>query len=306
MGSASTRKLEGFATLGGELPFLKPHSIKIVGVDLDETGENWFAFCPRAGEKLEDEWLADIRQNGVRQPVDVFRDGDSVIMLEGRRRVTAARIIYDEQKKAGVPEAERITVRVNVRRGTPLQLFGFNVGSENRKERTPMQRAALMMKAQQFGADNAALATMFNCSTQTVKNMLSLLDLASDVQRAVDKGELPIREAIKLTDMPREEQKLLLTSLKEADATKGARASNGIAAAKKGEKVTNNTRKMRSRGFLEKWREVVKADEKFCAVKVPLNDILKFILGSGVPADFPERVKESLIEAGLKQKKAAA
>ena len=306
MGSASTRKLEGFVSLGGELPWLDPHSIKIVGVDVDETPENWFAFCPRAGDELEADWIDDIRRNGVRMPVDVYRDGDTVVMLEGRRRVTAARLIWDEQKKAGVSETERITVRVNVRRGSAMELFGFNVGSENRKARSPMQRAALMLHARKFGADDKAVAEMFCCTAQTVKNMTSLFDLASDVQRAVDKGELPIREAIKFADMPREEQKLLLTSLKEADATKGARASNGIKAAKKGEKVKNDTRKMRSRTFLEKWRDIVKKDERFCAVKVPLDDVLKFVLGGNVPTDFPERVKESLVEAGFKQRKAAA
>ncbi len=307
MGSASTRKLEGFVSLGGELPWLAPHAIKIVGVDVDETPENWFAFCPRAGDELESDWIDDIRRNGVRMPVDVYRDGDAVVMLEGRRRVTAARLIWDEQSKAGIPETERITVRVNVRRGNPMELFGFNVGSENRKARSPMQRAALMLHAKKFGADDKAVAEMFCCTTQTVKNMTSLFDLAADVQRAVDKGDLPIREAIKLADMPREEQKEILLQLKEADATKGARASNGIKAAKKGEKVkSNDTRKMRSRNFLERWRDVVKKDERFCAVKVPLDDVLKFVLGGNIPQDFPERVKESLIEAGFKQQKRAA
>jgi len=306
MGSASTRKLEGFTALGGELPWISPHAIKIVGVDIDETPENWFAFCPRADEKLEDSWLEDLRANGVRQPVDAFRDGDTVVLLEGRRRVRAARVIWDEQHKAGIPEDKRISVRVNVRRGSPVELFGFNVGSENRKSRSPMQRAALMLQAQKFGSDDKQIATMFSVSTQTVKNMLSLYDLAPDVQRAVDKGELPIREAIKLADVPREEQKEILAQLTANDATKGARASNGIKAAKKGEKVKNDTRKMRSRTFLEKWRDVVKKDERFCAAKVPLDDVLKFILGGNIPTDFPERIKESLVEAGFKQKKAAA
>ena len=288
------------------MPWLSPHAIKIVGVDIDENAENWFAFCPRADEKLEDAWLEDLRANGVRQPVDAYRDGNSVVLLEGRRRVRAARVIWDEQTAAGVPESERVTVRVNVRKGSPVELFGFNVGSENRKSRSPMQRAALMLQAQKFGSDDKQIATMFSVSTQTVKNMLSLYDLAPDVQRAVDKGELPIREAIKLADMPRAEQQLLLAGLKEADATKGARASNGIKAAKKGEKIKNDTRKMRSRTFLEKWRDIVKKDERFCAVKVPLDDVLKFVLGGNIPTDFPERVKESLVEAGFRQQKRAA
>lgn len=303
MGSAATRKIEGFVSLGGELPWLDPLAIKIVGLDIDQTAENWFAFCPRADEELEAAWLEDIRQNGVRQPVDVFRDGDTVVLLEGRRRVRAARQIWDEQRKAGVPEKERISVRVNVRRGSPFELYGYNVGSENRKARTPLQKAALMSHALKFGADEKQIAEMFSVTAQTVKNTLALFDLAPEVQKAVDKGEFPLREAIKLADKSRDEQKQILTELRDNDALKGARASNGIAAAKKGEKVGNDTRKMRSRGFLEKWREVVKKDEKFCAVKVGLNDVLKFVLGGNVPADFPERVKESLIEAGFKATK---
>jgi hypothetical protein len=290
-------------SLGGELPWLDPLSIKIVGLDIDQTAENWFAFCPRADEDLEAAWIDDIRQNGVRQPIDCYRDGDTVVLLEGRRRVRAARMIWDEQRKAGLPEKERICVRVNVRRGSPFALYGFNVGSENRKARTPLQKAALMSHALKFGADEKQLAEMFSCTSQTVKNTLALFDLAPEVQKAVDKGEFPLREAIKLADKPREEQKQILSDLRENDSLNGARASNGIAAAKKGEKISNDTRKMRSRLFLEKWREVVKKDEKFSSTKVYLSDALLFVLGGKVPSDFTEAAKESLIEAGFKPSK---
>ena len=300
MGSASTRKLEGFAALGGELPWLNPHAIKIVGVDIDESADNWFAFCPRAGEKLEEEWVEDIRQNGVRTPVDVYREGDTVIMLEGRRRVTAARVIWDEQKKAGTPESDRIKVRVNIHKGSAQVLFAYNVGSENRKARSPMQRSALMLQAQKYGNDDKTIAKMFSCTPQTVRNMLSLYDLAADVQKAVDSGTLPIREAVKLTDKPREEQKEILGKLVAAGATHGAKAANGIRQAKNGHDVKPDGRKMRSRTFLEKWRNVVKKEKDAKWAKVDLSDVLKFVLGGPVPQGVDDRFKDSLIEAGFK------
>jgi ParB-like chromosome segregation protein Spo0J len=311
MGSTSTRKIEGFVSLGGEAPFIDPNDVVIVGLDEPETADNWYAHCSRLADETDAdlaEYANDIRLSGkVDEPIDVVRDGDRVVVLDGRRSTRAARMVWAEQAKAGVAAGDRVSVRVLVRRGSPEELFRYNVDSHKKKPLTPMQRARMILKHFSCtGEDMKKTAEAFGVTTQTIKNMSSLVDLAPDVQRAVDKGELPIREAIKLADMPRAEQQLLLTSLKEADATKGARASNGIKAAKKGEKVKNDTRKMRSRTFLEKWRDIVKKDERFCAVKVPLDDVLKFVLGGNIPTDFPERVKESLIEAGFKQQKRAA
>jgi len=311
MGSTSTRKIEGFVSLGGEAPFIDPNDVVIVGLDEPETADNWYAHCSRLADETDAdlaEYVNDIRLSGkVDEPIDVVRDGDRVVVLDGRRSTRAARMVWAEQAKAGVPVAERVTVRVLIRRGTAEDLFRFNVDSHKKKPLTPMQRARMILKHFSCtGEDMKKTAEAFGVTTQTIKNMSSLIDLAPDVQRAVDKGELPIREAIKLADRPRDEQKEILAQLTANDALSGARASNGIAAAKKGKRVQNDTRKMRSRTFLEKWRDTVKKDERFCAVKVPLDDVLKFILGGGVPTDFPERVKESLVEAGFKQRKAAA
>ena len=290
MGS-NVRQLEGFASLGGEIPYLTPHAIKIVGVDLPQSSEHWFAFCPRAGDDLEPEWIDDIRRNGVRSPVDVYRDGNEVIMLEGRRRVTAARLVYDEQKKAGVPDDERIKVRVNIRRGSPMELFAYNVGSENRKARSPLQRAMLMTQAKKFGADDKTVAEMFMCTTATVKNMLSLFDLSPEVQKAVDTGTLAIREAIKLTGQTREQQREILGKLVEAGATKGSRASNSIRDAKNGahEKIGTDTTRSRSRDFLEKWKSILHKEGY-----TKEEAIIRFVLGGPASRDWSERFKETV------------
>lgn len=300
MSSKSIGKIEGVTAIGEELPWVSPSAIKIVGVDFEQNAENWFAFCPRAGESLEDEWIDDIRQNGVRIPVDVYRDGDHVVMLDGRRRVMAARIVYDEQKNNNVPEDQRISVRVNIRRGDPIELFSFNVASENRKARSPIHKAKLMAHAKQYGADDRVLAKMFGCTIQTVTNTLALLDLSSDVQNAVEKGELAAYQAVKLGDLPREDQKQTLSDMVSSGATKGAAASEVLAAAKRGEKVKSHAKgkKMRSRDFLSRWRDVLNKEEQWAEIV----EFLDFVLGGPPPQSGGDEIIETLMAAGLKMK----
>lgn len=301
MGSQSVKAIEGFASRGGELPWVDPHAIKIVGLDLEQTADNWFAVCPRADEPIEEDFIDDVRRNGVRVAVDVYKDGNTVVMLDGRRRVRAARMVRDEQAKAKVPLDQRITVRVNIRSGDPIHLFTHNVGSENRKPRSAMQRASLMLHAKNHGVTEDAIAQMFGVTAQVVKYTLKLHDLAADVQRAVDSGTLPVREAVKLADKPREEQKKILSALVAADATRGARASNGIAAAKKGKEVKADARKMRSRSLLEGWVDNLEQEKK--KYQVDLVEVLKFVLGGALPPDLDDKVSSALIQAGFEKGK---
>lgn len=295
MGSASTRKLEGFQALGGEVPWLNPHAIKIVGLDVECDQNNWFAFCPRAKEPLEDEWVEDIRQNGVHQAVDGYRSGDTVFMLEGRRRVRGARVVWDEQAKKGVPAADRITVRVNIRKGDDAHLFSYNVGSENRKQRTAKHRALLMLNAQKFGADEAALATMFGCSAQNVKDTLAYFDLSAKLKTAVD-GGFAIREALKIAKEPRDKQDSMMEEMEAAGATKGAAASNAIRKLKAGKKLDKvDKTRMRSKDLLEAWRNAIdatKGNGDFVAM-------LDFVMGKS-PKDLPKDLMAALSAAGWK------
>ena len=64
MGS-NVNKIQGFASRG-ELTAFDPSEIVIVGLDVPLTAENWWAYCPRVDEPIEEEFLADVRANGVR------------------------------------------------------------------------------------------------------------------------------------------------------------------------------------------------------------------------------------------------
>ncbi len=302
MGS-DIKNVEGFKSTGGEVPYVNPKAVIIVGLDEQENEGNWYLHDARLQDESEEdlaEYATTLRGlNVADDPIDVVRDGTRLLVIDGRRTVRAARIIWDEQAASGIDEKDRIAVRAIIRRGKPEDLFRINVDSHKKKPLTPLQHARLVLNYfNRHQEDIAKTATFFGVSEPTVKNHLALFDLAAPVLRAVDKGELPLREAVKLADMPRAEQVVAMTELQAAGATKGAALSNGIAAKKRGEKVERADKsRVRSRKLLERWLAVVKKEKPNATV--PLIDVLKFVLGGNVPKD-GHAVFELLAEAGFK------
>src|ERR1700690_416393 len=201
MGS-EIKRIAGFRSRGGEKPYLNPMQVGIVGlggadrvdIDPEATDVNWFAHDPRVNEDLEDEFIATIDANGVERPIDVYIDGTRAIVIEGRRRLRAARRRWLRETEQGVAEDERVAVCVIVRKGTEEELFRYNVGSDDpslRKNRNPIQRATMIhayVKRMNNDVDKAA--KFFECSAGTIRNALALLNLAAPVQAGVASGTL--------------------------------------------------------------------------------------------------------------------
>jgi len=207
MGS-DVKKIEGYRSRGGETPWVDPFKIRITGVDVPATAENWFAHCPRIDEDIDDGFVQSVREDGVRKPVEVFRDGNRVVLLAGRRRVRAARIVWKEQEEQKTALDKRIAVRVLIRSGSPDELFKFNVrDNSDRKDLNPIQRATLMQSYQKYAGDDVdKTARMFGVSGPTVRSHLALLSLAASVQDAVGRRDLSMSNALRLSDLPRAEQ----------------------------------------------------------------------------------------------------
>jgi hypothetical protein len=92
-------KPEGWIARGSDVPIICPHDVVIVGLDVPDSDDYWFCCCPRAADGVEEEFIDSIRQpNEVRTPIDVCRDGNRVLVLAGRRRIKAARIIWDPRE----------------------------------------------------------------------------------------------------------------------------------------------------------------------------------------------------------------
>ena len=215
--SSDVKNIDGYRARGGEAPWIDPNKIVVVGLDVPASADNWFAHCPRIDEEIEEEFVQSVREDGVRKPVEVYRDGNRVALLAGRRRVRAARIVWKEQADKDVPVDSRIAVRVLMRSGDPSDLFKYNVrDNADRKDLNPIQRATMMANYQKHAGDDVdKTAGMFNVSPATVRNYLSLLNLTSCVQAAVAKRELSVANALALTPLPRADQAAHLSEYKQ-------------------------------------------------------------------------------------------
>ena len=300
MGS-NVKNIEGYESRGGDTPGLDPNKVFIVGLDEPETPENWFAHCTRLRDisdgDLED-YLAEVRLTGrVQKIVDVYADGYRRGVLDGRTTTRVARMYRAEQVKNGVAAGDLIRIRVRTHEGTPEDFYRINTSSHKQRPLTKMQEARQYLTYfTRHEEDHAKTALFFGVTAQTVKNQIAVFGLDERLHEHIDSGKLPVSQAIKLVDKPRAEQWASYQKMEAEGALKGVAASNAIAALKRGEPVGKADRtKVRPRAFLESLHKVAKREGT--VVRIPLADLLKFILG-GPP---PEGLKADLLEkAGFK------
>lgn len=262
----------GYISRGTAVPLINPHEVRIVGVDIPDSDELWFAFCPRAGEQPDADFVQTIREpNEVESPIHVCRNGEHVIVLAGRRRVKASRIVWDEQ--ASKPESERVALRYIMHKGTPEQLYAVNVRENNaRKDLTPLQRAiGWRTIAARIGQVKVALLN--GVSQATVSNALAIFDCAPKVQAAFDAGQLAAVFAPKLAQLPRTEQVAKLDEMIATDATKGRKAREIISGGK-----PEVPQRMRP-------RRVVEALRRELADQPEVARVLDFVLGWDMATD---------------------
>lgn len=161
------------------------------------------------------------------------------------------------------------------------------------------ERAALMRSAKQRDSlTDLQVAQRFQCSVSTVHNLMNLLELAPELQAAVDAGAFPIRQAIRLAHKrTHEEQRQILRDLQAAEALRGPRLENSITAVLAGrpERLGRDTRRMLPRPFLEKWLHVLEQEPG--SYDAMTRTVLRFILGKSAP---PPVLEASLLKAGYK------
>jgi ParB-like chromosome segregation protein Spo0J len=271
---------EGFLARGGDVPLVRPHDVLIVGFDVAESDELWYARCPRAAEMPDTDFVQSIRgPNKVEQPVAVFRDGERILALAGRRRIKAARLVWDEQDAARVPEEERVELRYILHAGTPEELYAINVRENNaRKDLTPMQRAdGWRAVSDRLGV--ARVAALNGVSEKTVRDALAIFECAPKVQRAFEDGKLAAALAPKFAGLPRTEQAALFDEMVAKGATKGRAAKKAIEEKKKGNEV-QAPRRMRPRAVVERLREALMSNRDATC-------ILDFVLGEDMVEHIP-------------------
>lgn len=243
---------------------MDPDDLTIVGLDV-EAGPEHPLYDERVHLPLEESLVLSIIDKGVKVVVLVRKNGDSVEVVDGRRRVLHAREANDRLTKSGEP---LVTVPVMLEKGTDLSAQETAVALNELRVQDE-----IMVKAKKAGrmldrnqGDLEATARAFGVTTQTIKNWQKLMDLSPKVHKAVDGGKLAPSAAVKLSGLSREEQEQELDKLLEA----GGKAT--MQEAEKAAKVRKNKRnggdgevlvapsKRTLRRLVEAWHEYPKTE----------------------------------------------
>jgi ParB/RepB/Spo0J family partition protein len=132
---------------------------------------------------------ASLQHEGQREPVDLTGSKPYRI-IDGFRRVEAIRQLGWKTVKAftharmSADEAQRLAFLKNV----------------VRKNLSPLDKANAIRQAKKRGRTLDELATDFGISVKQVRRYEGLLELSTELQKLVDKGNLPMSHAIMLHD----------------------------------------------------------------------------------------------------------
>lgn len=212
MGSKS-KELYG-AKGRGDLLFFDPEDLTVV---VDKEHPLW---DERVDLPLDERLVESIMKRGVLKPAIVRRNGTTpkgdpiVEVVDGRRRVRAARVANHRLEEQGAGPEDLIRVPAVTRRDDGSELFGITIAAnELALKDTPLVRAKKLKRYMDMGRGIEEAAVDFGTTVTTLKALLSLLDCHEVVQKAIEAGRIGVTHAKALSALPREEQPAALESL---------------------------------------------------------------------------------------------
>ena len=199
-----------------------PWELTVIGLDTDDKADHPL-YDKRVKLPPDEKTVANIKHQGVHTPIRVRKNGDTIEVVVGRRRVINAREANVELKTEG---KEEVRVPCMMAKGEDADLLGILISeNEHRRGDTPMARARKLKKLLDMGRTEDEAANVFGVTKQAVKNWVKLLDLSSKVRKAVDNGKLSASAAIELHALSHEEQDEQLDEAIAAAATSGGKVT---------------------------------------------------------------------------------
>lgn len=256
----------------GELAWFDPADVVLM------TDEAHPLYDPRAVEPPDStlvESMLSLASNdepmGVLEPVlGYVNDEDQVIIIDGRRRTTAAR-----EANKRLKGKYTILLPVLPREGSADDLFEVMLGTFIRKDDSPLEKARKAGTLLGKGRDVKQVAAVMGCTAQTIRNFKQLLSCTPQVQKAVEKGQIGATIIKEIHDLEPEKQNELVAKMIEAGKTGGRVAKAKVAKAKRKKVDAPPTRRMMSRVKIEAWVKALKKAEKYERE----IGVLKFVLG---------------------------
>jgi hypothetical protein len=189
-------------TRGAKLEIYAPYDVVVRGVDTIETDSSLLRDIDTARHKIDEGYLTSLRAFGVVMPLEFHLSEGMPHVVHGRRRTLGARIIWDEQEAAGVPEAQRIHLRGQLVRGDETFLFlRARVENSGRVDESPLTRGRNAQTALGRGCSEADVAAAFSVDVATLRGYLRLVESDERVQRAVESGKISASAAIQIAKL---------------------------------------------------------------------------------------------------------
>ncbi len=189
----------------------------------------------RVSFPVDPAFLASILEHGVQESIKVKRNGDRWEVVNGRQRVKAA---IQANKVLVSNGKEPMTVPVVPSQGDENQAMKLMVAlNEHRRGDDPVTRANKARRMRDRGMSEKEVAAQFGIKVGQLRELMSLLDTTTKIQKLVATGALSVQTAAGISALPREEQDAKVEELK---ATVGLNRTT-VAATVKARKVAKTT-----------------------------------------------------------------
>lgn len=207
-----------------------PNLLTVIGLDTPHKEGEHELYDPRIHLPLDEEFVANVLEVGVLEPVLVWKigTGDDAIfaVADGRQRTRVLRKANELLVADGQPPLEITFVPVKGKL-TPLDLALLSVSANVHIPDPPLvkaKRAELLLRR---GASKSKVARHFAVTERTVDNWLKLLDAPEEVQEAVVIGDVTQTDAREIAALPALQQQPALEQRRKARQNGNGRIKRG-------------------------------------------------------------------------------
>jgi len=189
-----------------------PDELIIIGLDTDDDASHHL-YDERIHRKdyVPKSMVKNVEALGVIETVSVTKSGNQYIVVDGRRRVLAARKANKRLRKRG---EEPLLVPALLKKGDEEGLMGILIsGNEHRLDDDAITRAEKAQRLKDRGRNHTQIGEYFGVSGTAVGNWLKVLDCVSEVKNSVRASEISMSAAIELSDMDPDEQRVALSEM---------------------------------------------------------------------------------------------
>lgn len=183
---------------------IPPEDVTIIGLDTSD-GREHPLWDERIKYRIKPELVLSVAADGVIEPITVCKDGDRILVVNGRQRVRAAREVNAELLKRGEPA---LALPAQYKRDDDTALLGAMVTTnEHRTDDDILVKAAKAQRLYDRGMSPPDIGVKFGKTGQTIRTWLTLNALHPQLKEAFREGACTMADAVSHAEASSDAQK---------------------------------------------------------------------------------------------------